>query len=91
MTGGVWLESIRALATCPNVVVKLGGLGLPFLGLGFAQVPKPLDSVALAQVIRPWLEPGIDAFGPARCMFESNFPSIARLAATRPGGTRSSE
>ena len=47
---------------------------MPVLGLGFAQAPKPLDSDALAQAIRPWLAPCIDAFGPARCMFESNFP-----------------
>ena len=69
-----WLEGIQALADCPNVVMKLGGLGLPILGFGFAQEARPLDSEALARRMQPWVEPCIDAFGAHRCMFESNFP-----------------
>ncbi len=30
-----WAASIRDLATCPNVWVKLGGLGMPLTGFGF--------------------------------------------------------
>lgn len=70
----VWLRDMRALATCPNVVVKLGGLGLPVLGFGFSDVPVPLESTELARRMRPWVEPCIETFGAARCMFESNFP-----------------
>lgn len=69
-----WLKDMRALAACPNVYMKLGGLGLPILGFGFGQGPKPLDSGDLAGRMRPWVEPCIEAFGAARCMFESNFP-----------------
>ncbi|MEZ5179799.1 MAG: amidohydrolase family protein [Acidimicrobiales bacterium] len=27
-----------------------------------------------ADAFRPWLEPAIEAFGPSRCLFASNFP-----------------
>ena len=70
----VWLESIQALADCPNVTMKLGGLGLPVLGFGFASGDRPMDSLQLAGRMRPWIEPCIEAFGTDRCMFESNFP-----------------
>ena len=32
---GVWESHIRELAQCPNVFMKLGGLGLPVMGFGF--------------------------------------------------------
>lgn len=70
----VWLQHMRALAECPNVYMKLGGMGLPILGFGFAQAARPLDSAELATHMRPWVEPCVEAFGAARCMFESNFP-----------------
>lgn len=69
-----WMQGIVALAECPNVFMKLGGLGLPILGMGFARGDRPLDSMRLAEEMRPWIEPCIEAFGPQRCMFESNFP-----------------
>ncbi|MBU2287415.1 MAG: amidohydrolase family protein [Gammaproteobacteria bacterium] len=69
-----WMQGIRALADCPNVVMKLGGLGLPILGFGLARGAMPLDSEALARVMRPWIEPCVEHFGAERCMFESNFP-----------------
>jgi predicted TIM-barrel fold metal-dependent hydrolase len=69
-----WQRSIRTLATCPNVSVKLGGLGMRINGLGFEERPRPPSSEALAASFRPFFETCIDAFGAARCMFESNFP-----------------
>lgn len=70
-----WLAAMRALAACPNVMVKLGGLGLPVLGFDLGQSDdRPLDSAELARRMRPWIEPCIEAFGARRCMFESNFP-----------------
>jgi L-fuconolactonase len=69
-----WGASIRELATCPNVCVKLGGLGMPLTGLGFHERPEPPSSEELADASRPYFEACIDAFGPGRCMFESNFP-----------------
>ena len=69
-----WLADMQSLAGCGNVCVKLGGLGLPVLGFDFGQASRPLSSAELAERMRPWIEPCIEAFGAARCMFESNFP-----------------
>jgi predicted TIM-barrel fold metal-dependent hydrolase len=69
-----WASSIRALAACPNVNVKLGGLGMRMGGFGFHERPEPPSSETLAVAWRPYIETCIEAFTPARCMFESNFP-----------------
>ncbi|HEY1297047.1 MAG TPA: amidohydrolase family protein [Chloroflexota bacterium] len=69
-----WSKSIRNLAGCPNVHVKLGGLGMRINGLGFEDKPRPPSSEALAAGVRPFFETCIEAFGAERCMFESNFP-----------------
>ena len=69
-----WRQSIRDLASCPNVVVKLGGLGMTLCGFGVHKLPAPAFSQTLAELWRPYIETCIEAFGPARCMFESNFP-----------------
>ena len=69
-----WAASIKALAACPNVYVKLGGLGMRMGGFGFHEQPEPPSSETLANTWRPYTETCIDAFSPSRCMFESNFP-----------------
>jgi L-fuconolactonase len=69
-----WAASIRALAACPNAHVKLGGLGMRLGGFGFHEAPEPPSSQTLAAAWRPYIETCIEAFGPSRCMFESNFP-----------------
>ncbi len=66
-----WAESIRRLAACPNVTIKLGGLGNPLSGLSD---DAGLDSKALAESWRPYLWHAIECFGADRCLFESNFP-----------------
>jgi L-fuconolactonase len=70
----LWQRSIRALAQCPNVHVKLGGLGMKICGFEFHKRPLPPSSAELAEVWRPYVETCIEAFGAQRCMFESNFP-----------------
>ncbi len=69
-----WRSSMTELAKCPNVYVKLGGLAMPYLGLGFDKWDKPATSTQLAASWGPLFKHCIDQFGPARCMFESNFP-----------------
>jgi predicted TIM-barrel fold metal-dependent hydrolase len=71
---GVWRESIRTLARCANVVVKLGGLAMPFAGFSSFNASPRASSEALAREWKPYIEACIEAFGPSRCMFESNFP-----------------
>lgn len=69
-----WLPAMRLLARCPNVKVKLGGLGTATFGFDFSKAARPPTSEELADLWRPYIEPCIDAFGADRCMFESNFP-----------------
>ncbi|WP_426959539.1 amidohydrolase family protein [Muricoccus radiodurans] len=69
-----WRPDVLALAALPNVVMKLGGLAMEVSGLDFHRHPDPPGSAALAEAWRPYVETLIEAFGPRRCMFESNFP-----------------
>ena len=69
-----WSERIRELATCPNVHVKLGGLGMKMFGFDVHEGKLPPSSEQLATLWRPYIETCITAFGPNRAMFESNFP-----------------
>jgi len=69
-----WSRDIRELAYCPNVWVKLGGLGMAICGFDFHKREVLPDSRELATAWRPYLEHCIEAFGPKRAMFESNFP-----------------
>lgn len=69
-----WAGCVRRLGQCPNVAVKIGGLGMHANGFGFAYADDPPTSAILAEAWRPYFEICVRAFGPARCMFESNFP-----------------
>ena len=69
-----WRKGIAAVAECPNVVVKLGGIGMPRTGFDWHLRNKPIGSEELAESMKPLLTYCIDQFGPERCMFESNFP-----------------
>ena len=69
-----WRDSMRQLAGCPNVSVKLGGLAMVINGFDFHQQVLPPSSGELVQAWRPWMAECIEAFGASRCMFESNFP-----------------
>jgi predicted TIM-barrel fold metal-dependent hydrolase len=69
-----WRKGIAAVAQCPNVVVKLGGLGMVRCGFDWHTRETPLGSEALAAAMAPYLSHCIEQFTPARCMFESNFP-----------------
>ena len=57
-----------------NVILKLGGLGLPRAGFDCYTRQKPIGSEELAEAMAPWVTYCIEQFGPSRCMFESNFP-----------------
>jgi L-fuconolactonase len=69
-----WSRSIKELAACPNVWVKLGGLGMVVCGFNFHKREVLPGSAELADAWRPYLETCIAAFGPQRGMLESNFP-----------------
>ena len=69
-----WRASIGELATCPNVVAKLGGINMEVNGFGWHERPRPPSSQELADATRHYYERTIEKFGVDRCMFESNFP-----------------
>lgn len=69
-----WRNSIRELAKSENVAMKLGALAMPFGGFGWSYTNRPKSSEDLAKAWQPYIDTCIDAFGPTRCMFESNFP-----------------
>jgi predicted TIM-barrel fold metal-dependent hydrolase len=69
-----WSKRIHELAACPNVHVKLGGLGMKMFGFDVHEGKLPPSSEQLATLWRPYVETCITAFGPDRAMFESNFP-----------------
>jgi predicted TIM-barrel fold metal-dependent hydrolase len=69
-----WKLDIVELARCPNVVAKIGGINMPVNGFDWHKRPKPPSSDELVAATRDYYLHAIDQFGPARCMFESNFP-----------------
>ena len=69
-----WREGIAKLAQCPNVVMKLGGVGQPRYGFDWHTRDQPIGSEELAEAMGPLMHYCIDQFGPGRCLFESNFP-----------------
>lgn len=67
-----WRAGLRALAACPNVAVKISGLGM-------------CDPDWTEASLRPFVHDVLEVFGTGRAMFASNFPvdklfsSCARL------------
>ncbi len=69
-----WKPAIAALAKCPNVVAKVGGIQMVVNGYGWHERQRPPTSDELLNANKDWYRYTIEQFGPARCMFESNFP-----------------
>ena len=69
-----WRGGLAAVAQCPNVNIKLGGIGMPRLGFDWHTRARPIGSEELAASMAPIMSYCIEQFGPNRCMFESNFP-----------------
>jgi predicted TIM-barrel fold metal-dependent hydrolase len=73
-----WRDNLRALARLANVVCKIGGLGTSYWGFGFNTRAEPAGSAELADAWKPYIETAIEAFGPDRCMMESDYPNDGR-------------
>jgi predicted TIM-barrel fold metal-dependent hydrolase len=73
-----WRAGIDAVASCPNAVIKCGGgqmrVGAWEPPYHMHQRSAPMGSEALCEQLFPFYQYVIEAFGPDRCMFESNFP-----------------
>lgn len=71
---GRWRELLREVASCPNVALKLGGIGSPMLGYDWQSLARKPDAQTIADTWGDAIRFCIDAFGAQRCLFESNFP-----------------
>ena len=69
-----WRAHIGDLAELSNVVVKISGLGMDVTAPLSARTGRA-SSVQLAEQWRWRVNAVVDAFGPARCMFASNYPA----------------
>jgi predicted TIM-barrel fold metal-dependent hydrolase len=69
-----WLASMKELATCPNVSIKMGGLLMCLGTFDFTKATVPPTSQQLVDLWRPYIEPCVELFGADRCMASSNFP-----------------
>ncbi|MEM7080625.1 MAG: amidohydrolase family protein [Pseudomonadota bacterium] len=68
-----WKAAIIRLSARAKVFVKLGAMPIRMPDYtGDRTLPPGSEEVAAAW--RPWMETCIEAFGPARAMYESNFP-----------------
>ncbi len=68
-----WKAAIGRVSKRDNVFVKLGAMPIRMPSYeGDRTLPPGSQEVATAW--RPWMETCIEAFGPARSMYESNFP-----------------
>ncbi|MFI6904851.1 amidohydrolase family protein [Nonomuraea sp. NPDC050394] len=74
-----WRAGITGLAGVPNVVLKLGGIGMPAFAPVEFVASTPMTSARIAGFWGPHIRHCIDTLGPERCMFESNFPVDRRL------------
>lgn len=69
-----WQDEMSAIAECPNVIAKLGGLAMPVNGFNWDGRDAPPSSDELVEAQAHYYHHMITVFGPNRCMFESNFP-----------------
>ena len=69
-----WKRGVLAVAQQPNVLCKLCGVLNRSASWDYLHAERPATSQQIAEAWRQWIEPCIEAFGPDRCMFESNYP-----------------
>jgi L-fuconolactonase len=69
-----WRAGMAEVARRPNVVLKVGGMGMGMISPLFAAAETKPSSEEMARAWKPLVETCIDLFGAERCMFESNFP-----------------
>ena len=69
-----WRRGVAEVAQCPNIIMKLGGVGQLRYGYYWHDRETAIGSGELAEALGPLMNHCIQQFGPDRCMFESNFP-----------------
>jgi predicted TIM-barrel fold metal-dependent hydrolase len=79
-----WRTALAETARHQNIICKVGGLGMPFWGLGLELRTEPIGYLEVASIWKPYIETSIELFGANRCMMESNFPPDARACGYVP-------
>lgn len=74
-----WSSTMRRLAELPNVKIKIGGLGITRMGFDFPG-GQATSSDQLVAAWSPYVDTCIEAFGPSRAIFGSNYPVDRRSA-----------
>jgi len=69
-----WRAALQRLARHENVAIKIGGLGMRWSQSFDYRPDQAPTSAELCAAWHPYIDTCIQAFGPDRCMFESNFP-----------------
>jgi len=70
----VWRRHMASLAECPNIFIKLGGVGSVRSGYDWHQREIKPSSEELVEILKRYFEVCVEKFGAQRCLFESNFP-----------------
>jgi predicted TIM-barrel fold metal-dependent hydrolase len=69
-----WRTALSEAAKRPNIVLKVGGVGMDMISPAFTEALEKPSSEAMAAAWEPLFETCVDLFGAERCMLESNFP-----------------
>lgn len=77
-----WSAGIHSVAQAPNVQIKLSGLGISRLGFNFSG-GQARDSDELVAAWQRYVDICVEAFGPQRSIFGSNFPVDRQAASYR--------
>ncbi|MFM1987901.1 MAG: hypothetical protein RJA99_858 [Pseudomonadota bacterium] len=75
-----WRRAIGEVARRDNVLLKLSGLSAKRIGFGFEHRPSRPSLEELVRHWSPYVQACVEAFGPSRCMWGSNFPVDAVVA-----------
>jgi len=78
-----WSAGLHRVAALPNTYIKLSGLGMARMGFHFAGGGQAKTSDELVAAWKPYVQTCVDAFGPARSIFASNFPVDREAASYR--------
>ncbi|MDH4147590.1 MAG: amidohydrolase family protein [Acidimicrobiia bacterium] len=70
----LWRRELPGLAACENVVLKIGALIRPLSGERWDKRGRGASSDEIVAAWGDEIRFAVDTFGPARCLFESNFP-----------------
>ena len=76
-----WRAGIAEIGSCPNVMIKLGGVGSARSGYDWHERSVKPSSDELCEILRPYFTWCIEKCGAERCILESNFPVEKRANA----------